>query len=154
MSKTPPRRFVIAVAALALFPLLFAGCSDEGEAASSPPSSDRASYSFRDGGRPVYEKTIAAADLEAFREAGGIVLDVRLAEDFAADPATIPGSERRDPDKIAEWAGEYSGRPVALYCVKGKWVSQKAAAYLAARGLDTYSVEGGLAAWRLHTAAR
>jgi rhodanese-related sulfurtransferase len=80
---------------------------------------------------------------------------VRLAEDFAADPTMMPGSVRRDPDRISEWAGGYSGdRPIALYCVKGKWVSQKAAAYLAARGLDAYSVQGGLEAWKLHAAER
>ena len=37
-------------------------------------------------------------------------------------------------------------RPVVVYCVAGRWVSQKAATLLEREGLDVYSLEGGLQA--------
>jgi rhodanese-related sulfurtransferase len=135
---------VIASAALAMV-----SCSPGNEIEAPAVAHEKASYSFRDEERPVYERTIAPASLREFASKGGIVLDVRLEEDLAADPFLIPGAERRDPDRIAEWAERLGhDRPVAVYCVKGIWVSQKAAAYLAARGVDVYSVAGGLEAWR------
>ena len=158
MSMMRPRRLIIglAMAAVMSLPLVAASCSRENRAPDeAAAASDAISYSFRAGERPIYEKVIAPADLQAFMDKGGLVLDVRLEEDFAADPAIVPGTVRRDPDRIAEWAEEFpKDRPVAVYCVKGKWVSQKAAAYLADRGIDAYSVEGGLAAWKLHSASR
>lgn len=151
---TLAKRLVMGVSALAIASATLAGasCAPANGPMASPVAPEKASYSFRDGDRPVYERTVGPADLIEFESRGGIVLDVRLDEDFAADPFIIPGAERRDPDRIAEWAKQLDhSRPVALYCVKGKWVSQKAAAYLADRGLDAYSVAGGLEAWRATT---
>lgn len=34
-----------------------------------------------------------------------------------------------------------------MYCVKGKWVSQKAAKYLSEHGFDVRSLDGGIDAW-------
>ena len=133
-----------AVAALLALIVSSCGSSVEKQNEAAPDSS----YWFRAEDRPVYEKTIRVDDLASFIERGGSVLDVRLEEDYALNPVLIPGAERRDPDHIAEWASRIpKDRPVAVYCVKGRWVSQKAAAYLADRGLDAYSVEGGLEAW-------
>jgi rhodanese-related sulfurtransferase len=129
--------------------LAVVSCAPGDEVDAPAVAPEKASYSFRDEERPVYEKTIEPASLQEFASKGGVVLDVRLEEDFAPDPSIITGAERRDPDQIAEWAEKLGhDRPVAVYCVKGKWVSQKAAAYLAARGVDVYSVAGGLEAWR------
>jgi rhodanese-related sulfurtransferase len=143
----------VATALVAGAALIAAACDGAGEHNATAGLQDGASYSFRNDERPVYAKTIAPQELQKFLEQGGRVLDVRLAEDFEADPFLIPGADRGDPDKIAVWAkGLPKGVPVAVYCVKGKWVSQKAAAYLADRGIDAFSVAGGLQAWRAASA--
>lgn len=115
--------------------------------AGEPPAS-----TFRSSDRPVYDRTVSPAQMEALAAQGAMVIDVRLAEDFASNPVLIPGAERRDPEQIAQWAEAMpGGRPIVLYCVKGAWVSQKAASILRRRNLDVYSLSGGLVAW---TAAR
>ena len=143
------KRLIAGVSTLLVASAVLVSCTPENQIEGPAVAPEKASYSFRDEERPIYERTIAPASLREFASNGGIVLDVRLEEDLAADPFIIPGAERRDPDRIAEWAEKLGhDRPVAVYCVKGKWVSQKAAAYLAARGVDAYSVAGGLEAWR------
>jgi Fe-Mn family superoxide dismutase len=60
----------------------------------------------------------------------------------------IPGAIRRDPEGIADRAGKLpKDKPVVVYCVKGKWVSQKAATYLSEHGFDVRSLDGGINAW-------
>ena len=60
----------------------------------------------------------------------------------------IPGAIRRDPEAIADWVSSLpKDRPVVVYCVKGKWVSQKAATYLSKHGFDVRSLDGGIDAW-------
>jgi rhodanese-related sulfurtransferase len=152
---TLTKRLVTGVSALAIVSaaLVEVSCAPRVEVEAAAVAPEKTSYSFRDEERPVYERTIAPAGLKEFASKGGIVLDVRLEEDFTTDPFIIPGAERRDPDRIAEWAEQLGhDRPVAVYCVKGKWVSQKAAAYLADRGVDAFSVAGGLEGWRTDTA--
>ena len=75
-------------------------------------------------------------------------MDVRLREDFDANPTMIAGAIRRDPEGIADWVSALTrDKPVVVYCVKGKWVSQKAATYLSEQGFDVRSLDGGIAAW-------
>lgn len=108
-------------------------------------------FDFRGEPRPEYERTMTAKELAASDKI--IVLDVRLKEDFEADPQLIPGALRRDPERIAEWAGELpADTPIVAYCVRGKWVSQKAADFLARQGKDVYSLEGGIEAWKTASA--
>ena len=38
------------------------------------------------------------------------VIDVRIDEDYAADPVLIPGARRRDFGAVASWAAEYAVR--------------------------------------------
>lgn len=84
------------------------------------------------------------------RNNGATVLDVRLSEDFAADPELIPDAMYRDPDEIVTWVRSMSpvDGPVIVYCVRGKWVSQKAATYLKDQGFEVVSLEGGIEAWK------
>lgn len=111
--------------------------------AAEPPA-----FAFRSPERPVYDRVVSPAEMEALAAQGATIIDVRLAEDFASDPQLIPGAERRDPDKISVWADAVrKDRPIIVYCVKGAWVSQKAASYLRSRNLNVYSLGGGLAAW-------
>ena len=108
------------------------------------------SYDFRDGHRPVYQQTVSTEEFEALRRKGLTVLDVRLREDFDADPVLIPQARYKDPEKITQWVVDMTPAdgPVAVYCVRGKWVSQKAANYLKDRGFEVYTLDGGIEAWK------
>lgn len=108
------------------------------------------SYDFRDQTRPTYANTISADELDAMRSDPNLtVLDVRLFEDYRANPTLIPGARYMDPDNIETWSSAVPDEAkVVVYCVKGKWVSQKAANYLKQKGIETYSLEGGIDAWQ------
>jgi len=107
-------------------------------------------YDFRGNDRPPYEQRVSPATLEDMHRNGARIVDVRLREDFSADPVLLPDASYRDPDDITRWAGEMSplDGPVIVYCVRGKWVSQKAANYLNDRGFEVYSLDGGIEAWK------
>ena len=125
---------------LKLFPLLLialvAACST--------------AYDFRNENRPSYENTVSASELPSMRAQGATILDVRLIEDFNSDPLLVPDAMYRNPDDIQKWVGQMSpdDGPVVVYCVRGKWVSQKAANYLQDEGFEVYSLEGGIEAWK------
>lgn len=106
-------------------------------------------YEFRNDDRPVYEDTVTIDELNALKQKGAKVIDVRLLEDFEANPTLIPDAMYEDPEKIEAWAANMSpDKPVVVYCVRGKWVSQKAANYLKDRGFEVYSLDGGIEAWQ------
>ena len=63
------------------------------------------------------------------------LVDVRLDEDFDADPRLIPGSLPRPHDQAPEWAREFAGRSVIVLCQKGLKLSQGAAAWLRHHGV-------------------
>jgi rhodanese-related sulfurtransferase len=122
-------------------------------ASSCSPAPD--AYVFRTDDRPDYTRTLSVADLKAAVPDGVTVVDVRLSEDFAASPTLIPGAIRRDPEAIADWASKLPrNKPVVVYCVKGKWVSQKAATYLSEHGFDVRSLDGGISAWDAQSSER
>lgn len=108
------------------------------------------SYDFRSDDRPAYENIISAKELISLQQQGATVLDVRLLEDFNADPVLIPDAIYRDPENIDTWVGQMSpdDGSVVVYCVRGKWVSQKAANYLKDHGFDVYSLDGGIEGWK------
>ena len=47
------------------------------------------------------------------------LIDVRLEEDFAADPRLIPGSLRRPHESVGAWAGDFAGRSAVVICQRG-----------------------------------
>ena len=106
-------------------------------------------FDFRDENRPAYEESVSAGTLEQWRNDDQVtLLDVRLLEDYQAHPVLIPGATYSDPDNIQDWSGKLPGQAkVVVYCVRGKWVSQKAANYLAGKGYEVYTLEGGIEAW-------
>jgi rhodanese-related sulfurtransferase len=77
-----------------------------------------------------------------------LVLDVRRAPAFEADPQVIAGALRPDPDAVAFANRHAAGRPVVAYCVHGHEVSQGAARALSQAGHDASFLEGGIEAWR------
>ena len=108
------------------------------------------SFDFRSEDRPAYQRSVDANRLEALQQANDVtVLDVRLIEDFEADPELIPGAMYRNPDNIEQWSSALpQDTKVVVYCVKGRWVSQKAATFLRNKGYDVYSLTGGIEGWR------
>ncbi|MGH2548485.1 MAG: chromate resistance protein ChrB domain-containing protein, partial [Thermomicrobiales bacterium] len=75
-----------------------------------------------------------------------VILDIRTAEDFAADPRLIPGSVPGTPDPAAI-AREAAGRPVVVICHKGLKLSHGFAAYLRSEKIPADVLEGGFVAW-------
>jgi len=76
-----------------------------------------------------------------------VLIDVRLDEDFAADPRLIPTAERRDYEKVADWAADYRGRNAVVICQKGQKLSQGVAAWLRQSGVPAETLDGGYLAW-------
>jgi rhodanese-related sulfurtransferase len=76
------------------------------------------------------------------------IIDVRIQDDFDADPRLLPGSHRRDFKTVAGWAGEFIGKQVVVICQKGQKLSQGVTAWLRHAGIAAESVEGGFEAWR------
>lgn len=76
-----------------------------------------------------------------------VILDVRIPEDIAADPRTLPGSVARDFRKIAEWAGDFAGQDVVVVCQRGLKLSEGVAAWLRHKGSSAETLEGGFEGW-------
>jgi rhodanese-related sulfurtransferase len=77
-----------------------------------------------------------------------ILVDVRIDEDFGADPRLIPTAFRHPYTDIAALAPHLHGSKVAVICQKGLKLSQGAAAVLRARAIAAENLVGGMAAWR------
>lgn len=75
------------------------------------------------------------------------LIDVRMDDDFAADPRVIPAAERRDYTQVADWANEYKNRNVVVTCQKGLKLSQGVAAWLRQSGISAETLDGGHLAW-------
>jgi rhodanese-related sulfurtransferase len=44
------------------------------------------------------------------------LIDVRIDEDFAADPRLIPGAMRRPHAEVQEWGSRLTGQSVVVVC--------------------------------------
>jgi rhodanese-related sulfurtransferase len=76
------------------------------------------------------------------------LIDVRIDEDFDADPQLIPSAIRCAYSDIARLASELKDTRVVIYCQKGKKISQGAGAILRDLNIQTETLEGGHFAWR------
>ncbi len=76
------------------------------------------------------------------------IVDVRLDDDVAGDPRSLPAADHRDPRAVATWAPLYAGRRVVVSCQKGGKLAQGTAARLRAEGIRAETLEGGFVAWR------
>jgi rhodanese-related sulfurtransferase len=77
-----------------------------------------------------------------------VLIDVRTAEDFAADPRLIPGALRRPHETAAEWAKSFESRSAIVICQKGLKLSEGAAAWLRHAGAAAETLDGGFEAWK------
>jgi rhodanese-related sulfurtransferase len=76
------------------------------------------------------------------------IVDVRIPEDRAADPRSLPGSGFASHTDVAAWAPRWAGRDVVVVCQKGLKLSQGVAAWLRHAGARAEALEGGFAGWR------
>jgi rhodanese-related sulfurtransferase len=76
-----------------------------------------------------------------------LILDVRTAEDHAADPRLIPGSRRASHANAGDWTAEWRGRQLVVSCQKGRKLSEGVAAWLRHHGAEAEVLEGGHLAW-------
>src|SRR5881396_1407143 len=74
-----------------------------------------------------------------------LIVDVRRKPVFRAATDMIAGALWRDPERVAEWAGELPrASRVVAYCVHGQEISQGVAKALAGRGLTAQYLQGGI----------
>src|SRR6516225_8387538 len=76
------------------------------------------------------------------------IVDVRMDDDYRADPRLLPGSLRRDYRAISHWAPEYRGKSVVVVCQKGQKLSEGTAAWLRGEGISAEVLEGGFEGWK------
>ncbi|MDB5415129.1 MAG: sulfurtransferase [Rubritepida sp.] len=75
------------------------------------------------------------------------LIDVRIPEDFAADPRSVPGSTRALYMDAADWGETWRGRSVVVVCQKGLKLSHGVAAWLRHHGAEAETLEEGFAGW-------
>jgi rhodanese-related sulfurtransferase len=75
------------------------------------------------------------------------LIDVRIDEDFAADPRLIPGATRRSHQDLHDWAPRLTGQSVVVICQKGQKLSEGTAAWLRQSGVAAETLEGGHLGW-------
>ena len=76
------------------------------------------------------------------------IIDVRIDEDFDADPFLVPGAIRHPFTDMQNLASKLQNTKTIIYCQKGFKISQGAAALLRNMGIDAETLEGGQFAWR------
>ena len=79
---------------------------------------------------------------------GQVIVDVRIDDDYRADPRLIPGSLRRDYRAITTWAKDYVGKSVVVVCQRDQKLSEGTAAWLRHDGIAVQTLEGGFEAWK------
>jgi len=77
-----------------------------------------------------------------------LLVDVRIDEDFAAEPYFLPGSIRHPFNEMASLKERVRNEKIVIYCKKGHKISQGAAAILRDEGVMVETLEGGEIAWR------
>ncbi|WP_166301970.1 sulfurtransferase/chromate resistance protein [Bradyrhizobium sp. 26S5] len=76
------------------------------------------------------------------------LVDVRLDEDFAADPQLIPGAIRHSHRDVQDWASRFSGQSVVVICQKGQKLAEGTAAWLRCGNIAAEVLEGGHLGWK------
>ena len=76
------------------------------------------------------------------------LVDVRIDEDFAADPSLIPGAMRLPHTRVQEWASRLTGQSVVVVCHKGQKLSEGTAAWLRYNKVAAEILEGGHVGWK------
>ncbi|PAY09820.1 sulfurtransferase [Bradyrhizobium sp. UFLA03-84] len=75
------------------------------------------------------------------------LVDVRLDEDFTADPCFIPGAVRHSHLDVLDWASGLTGQSVVVVCQKGQKLAEGTAAWLRCSNIAAEVLEGGHLGW-------
>jgi rhodanese-related sulfurtransferase len=95
--------------------------------------------------------TITVAEVRSYllESRPPLVIDVRSPQEFRGATDTIQGALWRDPERVAEWAGELPrSSHVVVYCADGGETSRGVAQTLRERGPSARHLQGGIAAWK------
>jgi rhodanese-related sulfurtransferase len=76
------------------------------------------------------------------------LVDVRIDDDFKADPHLIPGAIRHSHRDVQDWASGFTGQSVVVICQKGEKLSEGTAAWLRHSSIAAESLEGGHVGWK------
>lgn len=76
-----------------------------------------------------------------------VVLDVRVAEDLAADPFVIPTARLVAHDAVGDLTSGLFGRRVVVVCHRGRKLSHGAAALLRSHGVEAETLTDGAEGW-------
>src|SRR5262249_30923942 len=76
------------------------------------------------------------------------LVDVRIDDDYEADPRLIPGSIRRPHADVSAWTCEFTGRSAIAICQRGAKLSEGTAAWMRHAGVAADSLEQGFEGWR------
>jgi rhodanese-related sulfurtransferase len=76
------------------------------------------------------------------------IVDVRIEDEYRADPRLLPGSLQRDYRNVGNWAAQLRGKSVVVVCQRGQKLSEGTAAWLRHEGIDAQTLEGGFEAWK------
>ncbi len=76
-----------------------------------------------------------------------VLLDLRIDEDFDANPRLLPGARRVPFLQVADLAPDLAERQVVTICHRGLKISHGAAALLRSAGVQAEVLEGGAVAW-------
>jgi rhodanese-related sulfurtransferase len=78
-----------------------------------------------------------------------LVIDARWQQEFRGATETIQGALWRDPERVAEWAGELPrASDVVVYCTDGGETSRGVTQALRERGPSARYLQGGFEAWK------
>ena len=77
-----------------------------------------------------------------------LIVDVRLDDDFAADPRHLPGALRCAPAAVRTHLAGRRERAAVVLCQRGLKLSEGAAALLRLDGVRAAVLDGGFVAWR------
>jgi len=91
---------------------------------------------------------LAASADEAQHAANLMRIDVRRKGTYDASLDRIDGAVWRDPERVDEWAREFAGAEVLVYCVYGHEVGQSTAARLRDAGVKARFLVGGIEDWK------
>jgi Fe-Mn family superoxide dismutase len=75
-------------------------------------------------------------------------IDVRRKGAFDAGSDLVAGAQWRDPENVDQWAQDYAGAEVVVYCVYGHEVGQSTAARLRDAGIVARFLSGGIEDWK------
>ena len=91
-----------------------------------------------------------ATNADEVQHSGSIKrIDVRRKGAYEAAPNMIEGAVWRDPERVDDWAREYAGAEVVVYCVYGHEVGQSTAARLRDAGIAARYLAGGIEDWNV-----